>query len=160
MFLLKSAEYNVKVQAPGFNEFTAKMTVNPLNDAGEFVLNFELNPSGTHEIIRLENLIFSTGKADISSLSHSELDDLARTMHERANIIVQLEGHTDFAGNSQANLQLSQDRVEAVKKYLVKKKVKKDRILLKAFGGSQPITRDRSDQGRRMNRRVEVRVIN
>jgi len=160
MFVMKNAEYNVTVNAPGYNVFTVKMTVDPLNEAGEFELDFELSPSGTHEIIRLENLIFATGKADISPSSHSELDDLAHTMHDRAAIIVQLEGHTDFAGNFQANLQLSQDRVEAVKKYLVKKKVKKDRILLKAFGGSQPITRDRSDQGRRMNRRVEVRVIN
>ena len=84
---------------------------------------------------------------------------IAEMMKDRSEIKIQLEGHTDFAGNSDANMRLSQERVESVKTYLVKAGVKKNRILLKAFGGSKPITRDRSEEGRRMNRRVEVRVI-
>ena len=108
----------------------------------------------------MENLIFATGKSDISSSSYEELDGLAHTMKGRSSIIVQLEGHTDFAGNAQANLQLAQDRVEEVKTYLVRKGIKKNRILLKAFGGSKPLTRDRTEEGRRSNRRVEVRIIN
>ncbi len=159
MFMIKNAEYNIKVNAAGYNDLATKITVDRLNDGGEFERDFELNPAGTHEIIKLDNLIFSTGKADISASSHEELDGLAKMMHDRSTITVQLEGHTDFAGNAQANLKLSQGRVEEVKKYLVKKGVKKDRILLKAFGGSQPITRDRTDDGRRRNRRVEVRVV-
>lgn len=159
MFMLKNAEYNVKVKAAGYIDFAEKIAVDRLNEAGEYERDFELRPSDTHEVIRLENLIFSTGKAGISPSSYSELDDLARTMNDRSNIKVQLEGHTDFAGNAQANLELSQERVEEVKKYLVKKGIKKDRIQLKAFGGSQPLTRERDDASRRANRRVEVRVI-
>ena len=159
MFMLKSAEYKVRVIAPGFIDYAEKIAIDPLNAAGEYGRDFEIRPSGSHEIIRLGNLIFATGKADISPSSHTELDELAQTMHDRPNIKVQLEGHTDFAGNAQANVQLAQERVEAVKKYLVKKGVKKDRIQLKSFGGSHPITRERDDVSRRTNRRVEVRVI-
>jgi len=81
-------------------------------------------------------------------------------MKKLALTIVATLGHTDFAGNAEANMELSQERVEAVKDYLVKKGVKKNRIRLKAFGGSNPVSRERTEEARAANRRVEVRVLN
>ena len=121
--------------------------------------NFELIPTGERDKISLEDLHFARSKAVISEQSYKELDEFAAWMHEHPNAIVQLEGHTDFQGNSQANMQLSLDRVEAVKDYLVKQRIRKNRILTKAFGGTQPLTRERTDEARAMNRRVEVRIL-
>ena len=80
-------------------------------------------------------------------------------MNENPSIIIQLEGHTDFAGNPDANMRLSEARVIAVKEYLVDKDVKKSRIFTKAFGGTLPMTKERTDEAKALNRRVEVRVI-
>jgi outer membrane protein OmpA-like peptidoglycan-associated protein len=56
-------------------------------------------------------------------------------------------------------MRLSQGRVESVKDYFVDQGVKKNRVLTKAFGGSQPLSQDRTDEAKKRNRRVEVRVI-
>jgi outer membrane protein OmpA-like peptidoglycan-associated protein len=74
-------------------------------------------------------------------------------------MIIQLEGHTDFAGNPQANMALSQARVESVKKYLTKGGIDKNRILTKAFGGTKPLSEERTPEAMSQNRRVEVRII-
>ncbi|MEM9896478.1 MAG: OmpA family protein, partial [Bacteroidota bacterium] len=97
----------------------------------------------------------------ITSGSFSELDELARYLNENPSFNIQLEGHTekDRAQNAAANLRLSQARVDAVKEYLVKKKVKKNRILTKAFGGTQPKFEGDTDKAKAQNRRVEVRFI-
>ena len=80
-------------------------------------------------------------------------------LNERPGMVIQLEGHTDFAGNADANMALSQARVEAVKDYMVGKGIKKNRLYTKAFGGTQPLTEERTDEAKTRNRRVEVRVL-
>jgi outer membrane protein OmpA-like peptidoglycan-associated protein len=50
-------------------------------------------------------------------------------------------------------------RVDAVKKYLVEKDIQKARIKTKAFGGSQPLSRDNTPEAHRLNRRVELRIL-
>jgi outer membrane protein OmpA-like peptidoglycan-associated protein len=57
------------------------------------------------------------------------------------------------------NLELSQKRVDAVKKYLVEKGVQKNRIKTKAFGGSQPLKNEMTPEARALNRRVEMRIL-
>jgi outer membrane protein OmpA-like peptidoglycan-associated protein len=74
-------------------------------------------------------------------------------------MVIQLEGHTDNQGSPEANLKLSQQRVEAVKTYLTKKGVSKNRIKTKAFGGSQPIRNEMTQEDRALNRRVEMRIL-
>jgi outer membrane protein OmpA-like peptidoglycan-associated protein len=56
-------------------------------------------------------------------------------------------------------MRLSQERVEAVKKYLTGKGVNKKRVSTKAFGGTQPVSTDPTPDARSKNRRVEMRII-
>ena len=84
---------------------------------------------------------------------------MAQWLNDNPSIIIQLEGHTDFGGNQDAALRLSQARVESVRNYLIEKRVKKNRIFTKAFGGTQPIVTEGTREERAVNRRVEVRVI-
>jgi outer membrane protein OmpA-like peptidoglycan-associated protein len=80
-------------------------------------------------------------------------------MHEKHHMVIQLEGHTDFRGNAQLNLELSQKRVDAVRDYLTGKGVAKHRIKTKAFGGTQPLSREDTPDAHALNRRVEVRIL-
>ena len=80
-------------------------------------------------------------------------------MNENPKMVIQLEGHTDFLGDSRANMRLSQQRVESVKSYLADHGISKTRIRTKAFGGTQPLSRDNTPEAHRLNRRVEVRIL-
>jgi outer membrane protein OmpA-like peptidoglycan-associated protein len=80
-------------------------------------------------------------------------------MEEHPQMEIQLEGHTDYRGSKKLNLQLSQDRVDAVKTYLVGKGINTKRIKTKAFGGTQPLVREQSIEASELNRRVEVRIL-
>jgi outer membrane protein OmpA-like peptidoglycan-associated protein len=80
-------------------------------------------------------------------------------MKESPAMVIQVEGHTDFIGNPEKLLKLSEERVDAVKSYLISKKISKNRIKTKAFGGTQPISRDDTPEAHRANRRVELRIL-
>ncbi|MDA0194174.1 MAG: OmpA family protein [Bacteroidetes bacterium] len=108
----------------------------------------------------LHNLNFSRGRSTITAGSFDELDNIVQWMENHPDAVIQLDGHTDFEGNQAANLKLSLERVEAVKDYISSKGIQKKRVLIKAYGGTQPITRDRTDEGKARNRRVEVQIIN
>lgn len=159
LYLFNNTSYTMKVKANGFEavEREFKVELHPGDSA--YTIEFRLKPDKAHQMITLENLIFERGRSKISSSSFEELDRLVDWLNERPNMIIQLEGHTDFEGSDAANLELSQERVDAVKEYLVSKNIKKNRVQTKAFGGTQPLTLERSDEGKRRNRRVEVRVI-
>ena len=151
--LVKGETYSFSVSKPGYHKYQSDQDI--INDM-EFNLYVK---EDVVELRKLENLNFSSGSDRINAASYEELDELAQYLRDNPSLVIQLEGHTDFDGNAEANLRLSQSRVEAVKNYLIDKKVKKNRIFTKAFGGTQPLTQERTPVGRAQNRRVEVRFI-
>lgn len=155
-YMRGNSSYTVKVTAKGFFPY-----VEVFDPAQEPVISREINlkPGGVGHVIRLEKLIFEQGKADITRDSYVELDKLVILMEDNPNMVVQLEGHTDYRGSAAANMRLSEMRVQAVKSYLIRNKINEDRILTKAFGGTQPLTRENDPEARASNRRVEVRII-
>ena len=88
-----------------------------------------------------------------------ELDLVVSMMRESPKMVIQLEGHTDYQGDPKENMKLSQLRVDAVKSYLQSKGVSKNRVKTKAFGGTQPLSRDNTPEAHRLNRRVELRIL-
>ncbi len=160
MYMIKNVKYTVQVKSSGFDTIEEEFIVSVDNNSGELKKHFYLSPDADNRKITLDDLRFSSSSATISKGSYEELDDLAKWMSDRPNKIIQLEGHTDFQGNASANMELSQARVESVKRYLTKKGIKKSRIRTKAFGGTQPLTRERTPEGRARNRRVVVTQLN
>lgn len=160
MYMVKNVKYTVQVKSSGFDTIEEEFVVSVDDNSGQLKKHFFLSPDADNKKISLDDLRFASSSATISSDSYAELDDLANWMSERPSKIIQLEGHTDFAGSSTANMKLSQDRVEAVKDYLSEKGIKKNRIRTKAFGGTQPLTTERTAEAKAKNRRVEVRVLN
>ena len=150
-------KYQVTAKAEGYNPRTVILDPKDLGELRKLIRNIVLTPAG--EAIRLNHLIFAQGKALIDPQSHQELDEVVEMMKDNDKIIIQLEGHTDNLGNADANLELSQKRVDAVKKYIVSRGIQKSRVKTKAFGGSQPITNGVTPEARNMNRRVELRIL-
>jgi OmpA-OmpF porin, OOP family len=159
-------KYAITVEAAGFAP--AKYMLDPAeaNDSKKVVKDIELGnttvPEKHHnvgQVLRLNNLIFEIGKSKIDPESYGELDILLNMMLQNPTMVIQLEGHTDHLGNAKENIKLSQQRVESVKEYLSSKGIAKVRVKTKAFGGSQPLSRDDTPEAHRLNRRVEVRIL-
>lgn len=163
--MFNQERYSITVEAPGY--LTAKYLLDPnsANVEKKVLRDIELT-SGTKPnitvpgyVMRLNNLIFEVSKSEIDPESYSELDILVNLMRENPRMIIQLEGHTDYLGDGRANMRLSQQRVEAVRNYLGTKGLAKTRIKIKALGGTQPLSRDNTPEAHRLNRRVEVRIL-
>ncbi len=151
-----SSKYQITASASGFIPRT--VIVDPKESVNKSIVHdIELTP--TDQTIRLNHLIFDMGRAVVKPESFTELDELVAMMKADTKMEIQLEGHTDNQGNATANLKLSQQRVDAVKKYLVEKRIGKNRIHTKAFGGTQPLSNENTEAASALNRRVEMRVL-
>lgn len=162
--MFENERYSITVEAPGF--FPAKYMLDPAeaNADRKVVRDIELavgeiKKHDVGHVIRLDNVIFPVGRSKISEESYSELSIVVDMMKENQSMVIQLEGHTDYQGNPKENLKLSKDRVESVKQYITSKGIPKARIKTKAFGGTMPISRDNTPEGHRLNRRVELRIL-
>jgi len=101
------------------------------------------------------NLEFESGKAVIQSKSFAALDALAQLMNKKTLYKLIISGHTDNVGDATFNYNLSVQRAEAVKKYLVSKKVSETRIIAVGYGATKPLADNNTEAGRQKNRRVE-----
>lgn len=151
-----SSKYQVTAEAEGYIPRT--VIVDPKEAKGNTIIrNIELTSTGG--TIVLNHLIFAQGRSVIDPKSFPELDEVVAMLKENSKMEIQLEGHTDNRGNAEANVKLSQSRVDAVKKYMVSKGISKNRVMTKAFGGSKPIATEDTEEARAKNRRVEMRVL-
>jgi OmpA-OmpF porin, OOP family len=152
-----TASYELTVKAPGYAQ--RKMLIDPSKRKNTPGISADIILLPKDEPIVLQHLIFLQGKADIEESSYSELDRIAEMMMQNPMMEIQLEGHTDSQGTPDANMKLSQERVEAVKTYLTAKGIHKKRVSTRAFGGTQPVSSESTPDARAKNRRVEMRVI-
>lgn len=107
----------------------------------------------------LNNLFFETGKYNIRPRSFPELDRLAEWINSY-ELEIEVLGHTDFIGEEEANLLLSRNRANAVRRYLIERGAPPERISARGFGESQPVAPNETAEGRTLNRRVEIRIRN
>jgi OOP family OmpA-OmpF porin len=152
-----SSKYYITADAEGY--ITGNALVDPKDiDANRKVIrNIVMTKKG--EAIVLDHLIFEQGKAIIDPKSYASLDEVVVMMKDNAKMEIQLEGHTDNQGSPSKNMELSQQRVDNVKKYLASKDVDKSRIKTKAFGGTKPLLNANTPEARIKNRRVEMRIL-
>lgn len=101
---------------------------------------------------------FKTGRPELGDSSYPVIAELARAMGSCATH-VEIAVHTDSLGDASVNLKLSQRRAEAVRKALVQRGVRPDRLLATGYGETQPVASNARATGRRQNRRVEFRVV-
>ncbi|MCB9246680.1 MAG: OmpA family protein [Flavobacteriales bacterium] len=106
----------------------------------------------------LKNIFFDLGKATLREESKVELDKLYEIM-KNSDIVIELGGHTDSIGSDEANLKLSQDRVNSVKSYLTGKGIPDKRMNAVGYGEREPVASNSTEQGRQLNRRVEVKIL-
>lgn len=102
------------------------------------------------------NIQFEFDSSVLKTESYPTLDKLARELRE-SNGTVTLDGYASAEGTEAYNLNLSKDRANAVKQYLVNAGVPASSITVNAYGESNPIASNATEEGRRLNRRVEIK---
>lgn len=139
----------------GCNNFIKKEEKANEEEKDELITAF----TNINESVRLRNIIFQLGNSDLQPESFVELDKLVKQLKKYTQAEILLEGHTDVTGDVEENIQLSLERVNSCKKYLINKGIEGRRIQTKGYGSTKPLKRLGSEKEREINRRVELKVI-
>ena len=106
-----------------------------------------------------KTILFDTGKATIKFESAEILNQIINVLKKYPNSRFRIEGHTDSTGKKQKNIELSQNRADAVKIYLIQGGIDQSRLESKGYGPENPIASNKTRKGRELNRRVEINLI-
>jgi OmpA-OmpF porin, OOP family len=98
---------------------------------------------------------FDVNKATIKPESAPFIKQLADFLNENPKISIEIDGHTDNDGNDAANMTLSQERAEAIKKRLIALGISATRLTTKGFGATKPVKPNTSAESKAENRRIE-----
>lgn len=107
----------------------------------------------------LEDVYFETGSYNLTEDSWVSMHKLQQAMEFNPKMKVEIAGHTDNVGDPTANLNLSQRRADVIVDWIVSKGIPKERLLAKGYGDKYPIADNNTEDGRKKNRRTEIRVI-
>jgi len=105
--------------------------------------------------IVLNSIRFDFDKATIKPEFYPILDAAAKSLKQRPEAIIEIQGHTDSTGTQAYNRNLAKRRAEAVQAYLIRQGVARENLSVNSFGEDMPVGNNQTDEGRRMNRRVE-----
>lgn len=111
------------------------------------------------EIIVLDNILFEFDKSELRVSFIPELTDLVKHLKTHSDLEIEVAGHTDSKGGKEYNLELSEQRAITIERYLVGKGIDSSRIHTHGLGSDFPISNDNSEASRKVNRRVEVKII-
>jgi outer membrane protein OmpA-like peptidoglycan-associated protein len=100
-------------------------------------------------------ILFDVDKAVIKPESMGAINQIFRVLKQNPDIKYEIDGHTDNTGNSKHNLELSQQRADAVKTQLVSMGIDSSRLTTKGYGDTEPISDNSTPEGKANNRRVE-----
>jgi len=153
------AFYGYTASAKGYLADQENIDLTKITADKTFTKDILLKPIETGATIRLNNIFFPIGEYTLLSSSYGELNKLIKIMQDNPTMAISLEGHTDIIGNPDDNLKLSENRVKAVKEYLVTNGILSDRIQLKWYGGTKPIISKGTEEERKVNRRVEFKIL-
>lgn len=112
---------------------------------------------GTGTMTGVDNIQFEYNSSVLRTSAYPTLDRMSSTLRGDKALSLQLDGHASEEGTDAYNMQLSIDRANAVKTYLVNSGVDAKRISTKGYGESRPIASNATEEGRMRNRRVEFR---
>jgi OmpA-OmpF porin, OOP family len=111
-------------------------------------------------VLTIGDVLFATGKADLSANANKSAETLAEFLKKNPNRNVLIEGHTDSVGKDDYNLALSQKRADSVKDKLVEDRIEAGRITAVGYGKKFPVASNDTKAGKAQNRRVDVVILN
>ncbi|MEO0332369.1 MAG: OmpA family protein [Bacteroidota bacterium] len=160
----QTVEYVLAVEKPGYVYKNVKVSIPPMaNKPQEFRKKVTLDPVSqvaTDYRMVLDFVYFDFNSARLKDESQEELNRLKSFLEENPGVRVEIAGHTDNIGPASYNKALSQKRAQAIVDYLAGQGIPTERITAQGYGETDPIaSNDDEAEGRELNRRVEMRVL-
>ena len=114
-------------------------------------------PNKSQDLEKLKKGIqFKSGSAKLTKSSYKTLNNIAKLMKKVESVNLEVQGHTDDSGKEEKNKKISEQRAQAVVKYLIKKGIDSERLRAVGYGSDKPIADNKTKKGRKLNRRVEL----
>ncbi|MDW8301168.1 MAG: OmpA family protein [Bacteroidia bacterium] len=155
--------YGISVRKSGYLFHSENFTIQKEGNSEKIELDILLQRVKTGAKVTLNNIFFKPNTAEIDAKSKAELALVAKFLQDNPNTRIQVNGHTDGGAEGTTDeylQQLSEKRANAVREYLIKHyNIKPERIIAKGFGRTQPIGDNKTEEGRRKNRRTEFEII-
>jgi len=113
-----------------------------------------------YSVVKSETVRFKVNQANLSDDAKSQLQELAKSADGLDRYVIEVQGFTDKTGSTEINERLSQARAQEVARYLANEyKIPVRSISLLGSGYALPVADDKTREGRKQNRRVEVRLF-
>ena len=151
-------EYGFRADAKDYIAINEQIDLKKVSKYKELKQNLYMVPIEVGSVINLQNVQFKRSKDEFTETSYTELDRFVALMKKFPKMQIELAGHTDTRGNPSLLMALSQKRVSAVKNYLIKHGIDRNRITGKAYGGTKPLETG-TDDAEIKNRRVEFKIV-
>ena len=152
-------DFAFRAAAPGYIAVSDRIDLTAAKEGERFERNLILVPLEVGKPIRLNNVFFDTAKTALLPESTRELDRLVALLKQMPTMRIEVRGHTDSVDDDAANMKLSDGRAASVTAYLVKAGIAATRLQSKGFGETSPIGSNATDEGRKLNRRVEFVIL-
>lgn len=105
------------------------------------------------------NITFAFDSSNLQPQFYPVLDNVADTLNEYNQTVIEVAGHTDSVGTDSYNQTLSVQRAQSVANYLSGRGVMRERMIVTGAGESRPIASNATEAGRAQNRRVEITIV-
>lgn len=107
-------------------------------------------------IANMSDVLFKTGSFELLPGARERLAKVSGIVLAHPGLRLEVEGHTDSIGSDEYNQQLSEERADAVRSYLVQQGIPESAIVARGLGKSSPVASNDTAEGRQQNRRVEM----
>ena len=160
MVLPSGANYAYLAQKQGYVSVHSHIDLREMKEYKEYYKDLYITPIEIGQTIVLNNLFFDFDKYDLKPASFYELDRLGKILMSNPSMKIEVAAYADNVGTVIYNDVLTAKRATAVVDYLLKiAGVTVDRITMKHFGESNPIATNKTAKGRKLNRRVEFKIL-
>lgn len=153
------SNYALNVNAKGYMFYSQNFALQDQDEASAEHLLIKLDPIKAGNAVVLNNVFFDTDSYELESESEIELNKLVEFLNENSSVKLSVDGHTDNEGSAVHNKQLSRQRAEAVRDYLISKGIDNDRITVNGYGAEKPVADNSTEEGRARNRRTEITIL-
>lgn len=155
--LIPGDEYSLTAEREGYLFHSERFSIENTEEGYDIRKDIKLTPIGSGRTNLL--VFFDFDKFTLQDISIPELQRIVRFMNKNPDLSISLEGHTDDRGDDAYNKNLSQQRANSVKEYLVENGIDDTRIKTVGYGESKPLMNEQTEEARAMNRRVEMVII-
>ncbi|WP_421828928.1 OmpA family protein [Larkinella sp.] len=122
-------------------------------------VNTDLATLTTGKTVTLNNVYFDQSSYLLRPESYTQLNQLVALLKSRPGLRIEISGHTDNVGDPRLNLALSENRARVITTYLTTNGIAESRLRFKGYGQTKPIAANDTEENKRKNRRVEVRLL-